>query len=140
MKGLSGLSTEFTCARTLGRSLTQCSDRDDRTASKVLGLYGRDSSSCRASRVSFIFELKGRSASRCRKPGDESAAVIWPIRERGCDDSDGETVLSDAFVAGKLLSAKIRAMLQAFAPKSRTSGNCRLMSCDAEPVNLSGFI
>lgn len=75
MKGASGFRMLLTWERRLGRSLTQCRERDDRTASNVFDGYGRDSSESRTSRVRFISWLKGRSMSRLRSVGEDSAAV-----------------------------------------------------------------
>lgn len=70
----------------------------------------------------FISLLKGRSTSRCNNVGDESAAVRCDNRvERGGD----EVLFGSMSGSG---SVRARAILQAFAPTSRTFGKCRLMS------------
>jgi hypothetical protein len=43
MNGQSGFKIEFTCDRREGRSFIQWIEREDSTASKVSGAYGRDS-------------------------------------------------------------------------------------------------
>lgn len=63
--------------------------------------------------------LNGRSASRCSSAAEESAAVSVPMRlPRG--PASGES--GDGRVS-------CRARLQAFAPRSRTLGKWRFMSC-----------
>ena len=63
--------------------------------------------------------LKGRSASRCRRAAEDSADVILPTRfDRGP-------------FSGSSGDGRVRAWatLHAFAPRSRTCGKWRLMSC-----------
>lgn len=71
---------------------------------------GRTVRVCEGSRL-----LNGRCASRWSKVREESAEVIWESRVA----NGGE------FGAG---TVRARAMLQAFAPRSRTLGKCRLIS------------
>src|ERR1700761_4428660 len=114
MNGESGCRIELTCARTDGRSFIQCRDNELSTASKVFGSYGRVSGDCKTSLVIEISSLKGRSASRCRSEYDGSAAVIFLMRvASGTDTGFVEYSSGSRFV-------RIREMLQAFAPRSRT--------------------
>lgn len=65
--------------------------------------------------------LKGRSSSRWRRVGAESAHVRWPMRVPiGADSS---------FVGSRSGRERMRARLQALAPRSRTLGKLRLISC-----------
>lgn len=70
----------------------------------------------------LISWLNGRSISLFSRVGDESAAVRCEIRvERGGD----EVLLGSGSGLGRV---RARAILQAFAPRSRTWGKWRLMS------------
>jgi hypothetical protein len=119
MKGASGLRTLFTCARTDGKSLIQCRLKLLKTASKVFAWNGSSSEVGRTSLIISISLLKGRSASRCSSVAEDSAAVILPTRlDRGpFSGSSGDG------------SVRAFAMLHALAPRSRTWGKWRLMSC-----------
>lgn len=75
ISGASGLRTLLICRSTDGRSLIQWRERELRTASKDSVWYGTCSSSCSISLERLNCELKDRSASRCRRVGEESAAV-----------------------------------------------------------------
>lgn len=119
MKGASGFRMLFTCANTEGKSLIQCRLRLLKTASKEFASYGNSSDVDRISRTISISLLKGRSASRYKSASDESAAVMVPIRlDRG--------PLSGASSEGRVSA---RDKLHAFAPRSRTLGKCRFISC-----------
>lgn len=66
--------------------------------------------------------LKGRSTSRCRSAGECSAQMRESMRvARGSETDSSEAVSGFGAV-------RMRAILQAFAPRSRTLGNLRLMS------------
>ena len=65
--------------RSDGRSLTQCRDREERTASKVLGAKGRDSGFVRWVCVMGILGAE-RESSRWRSVGEVSAQVSWLMR------------------------------------------------------------
>ena len=65
--------------RSEGRSLTQCREREERTASKVLGGKGRDSGFVRWVCVMGILGAESES-SRWRSAGDVSAQVSWLMR------------------------------------------------------------
>ena len=103
-----------------GRSLTQCRESEDRHAEKDCGANGRGVGA--EGSVSREWDgrrsLKGREASRWRRAGAVSAEVRWPRRvERGGEVGSGGCV-------------RDRAMLHALAPRSRTVGKCRLISCE----------
>lgn len=75
------------------------------------------------SRLMSMFLLKERSVSRCRRALEVSTQVSCEIRsESGGDSPVGETRSGVAVV-------RARAMLQLLAPRSRTFGISRLISC-----------
>lgn len=99
-------------------------EREEKTASKVFGSKGRDSRSgtnCRSMLKSLVL-LNGRSASRCRRACEVSMHVKLEIR----DESGGELPVGETGSGSGVMSA--RAMLQLFAPRSRTFGKSRFIS------------
>ena len=98
----------------MGRSFIQWREREERTASKEEGGKGKGSFSEgeRSVRVRGRALLKGREESRFRRVGELSAQVRWlrRVESVGC-------------------VVRARAMWQALAPRSRTEGKCRFMSC-----------
>ncbi|KAG5298996.1 Arp2/3 complex [Histoplasma capsulatum G186AR] len=140
MKGLSGFKIWFICVRREGRSFIQWMEREERIASKVLGPKGRDSKVGTTWRVIFSRELNGRSSSRYRRDGDSSMHVSVEIRLPTvvCGDN---TAASEAFCSCACLFSSLGscsgggigcvsafAILQLFAPRSKTFGNWRLIS------------
>ena len=120
MNGASGLRMLLIWDNTDGRSLIQCKLRFESTASKVLDPYGSVSRESRTWRSREMSLLKGRSSSRCKRVGAESAQVRCPMRVPiGADLS---------FVGSRSGRDRIRARLQALAPRSRTLGKLRLIS------------
>ena len=118
MNGESGFRMPLICDSSDGRSLTQCRERDERTALKDCGAKG--SWALGEGRIVRVCEgrrlLNGRDSSRYSKVGEESADVRYERRE----DSGGES--------GAAGTVRARAMLHAFAPRSRTWGKCREIS------------
>lgn len=120
MKGASGLRMLLIWESTDGRSLIQWRLRFESTASNVLDPYGTVSRESRTWRSREMSLLKGRSSSRLRRVGAESAHVRWPMRvPMGADLS---------FVGSRSGRERMRARLQALAPRSRTFGKLRLIS------------
>jgi len=80
--------------------------------------------------------LKGRSASRYSIAREESAAVIWETRE-----DNGSDVVREGSGSGSG-RLRARAILQEFAPRSRTWLNVRFMSYQIQfPVcNEASFL
>jgi hypothetical protein len=70
--------------------------------------------------------LKGSSASRFKRAGDVSTQVRFPIRSESVVASPVSAPVSGSRLGIGVVSA--RAILQLFAPRSRTLGNVRLMS------------
>lgn len=98
-----------TCDRREGRSLIQCSERDDTTAANDAGANGSGALSGSGSTIRLCWGrrlLKGRSISRWRRVGDESAEVKEEMR----------------VVIGGEERVEARAMLHALAPRSSTAG------------------
>jgi len=129
MKGESGFRMPFIWERRVGRSLTQWREREERTALKDWGSNGRGWST--GGRTVRVWEgrrlLKGSEASRWRRVGEVSTEVMWERRVDRVGESGVGTV-------------RARAMLQAFAPKSRTLGKCRLISCAKCSARLHGSV
>ncbi len=114
--GESGCRMRAIWAKIDGSSLIQCMDNEESAAEKEAGTKGSGAVSGIGRMVRVcegIRALKGRSTSRWRRVGEESAEVRDEIRS----------------VTGGDESVRARAMLHALAPKSRTVGNCRLISC-----------
>ncbi len=92
------------------------------TASNVFPPNGSRSLSSSTSRVRLISWLKGSSASRYSIAREESAAVMWETRE-----DNGSDVVFEGSGSGSG-RVRARAILQEFAPRSRTWLNVRFMS------------
>lgn len=113
--GESGSIIRAICARRDGRSLIQCSDSEDTTAANDAGANGSGALSGSGSTMRPCWGrrlLKGRSSSRWRRVGEESAEVKEEMR----------------VVRGGEERVRARAMLHAFAPRSSTAEKWRSIS------------
>ena len=138
-KGESGVRMRAIWERWEGRSLIQWREREERMAEKEEGGKGRGVLEVGSGRVRRVW-VKGRgeeerweSGSRWRRVGDGSADVRWERRvDRGAEE-EGEEGASGGG-AEAWLEERMRAILQALAPRSRTVGKCRFMSCKRESI------